>query len=211
MPINQTDIMTRLSYLLGEQTVPTSGVADRQAFIQDTIEEVYRRYHFPQTMTTATVSVVSGAATLASNYFPNGPIDVREVSSGAQDDNQYALIPYDEHDDYRQGQYKFWLEGGDPNYVIKTKEDASTLTVRYQQKPALVSASMSIPFEDPMVFALGALRYVRVGENPEADITQEEDNFQVKLDQLIARYRRNRPRGRRKTLGERSNWHTGDV
>lgn len=211
MAINRTDIMTDLSYLLGEQTVPTSGVSDRHAFIQRTIEEVYRRHAFPQTMANATVSVVSGAATLASNYFPNGPLDVREVSSGAQDDYVYENIEYDEHDDFRQGQYKFWLTGGDPNYVINTKEDASTLAVRYQTKPPQVNASISIPFDDPMLFALGALRYVRIGENPEADVTQEEDNFQVKVDQLIARYNRNKPRGRRRTLAERSGYYTGAV
>lgn len=211
MPINRTNIMTDLSYLLGEQTVPTSGVSDREAFIQRTIEEVYRTYAFPQTMTSTTVTLTSGAATLASDYFPNGPIDVRYVNSGAQDDHIYEEVPYDQSDDYNQGQYKYWVTGGDPNFVIETKETETPLTVRYQMKPPQVNASISIPFEDSMPFALGALRYIRIGENPEADITQEEDNFQVKLDQMIAQYIRNKPRGRRKTIAERSGWRTGAV
>lgn len=211
MAINQTNIMTDLSYLLGEQTVPTSNISDRQAFIQRTIDEVYRAYAWPQTMANATLTVTGFAATLASNYLPQSRIDVREVTSGAQDDNVYDEVPYEQHDDYKQGQYKFWVTGGDPNYVIETKEDAGTVAVRYQTKPALVNASLTVPFDDSMLFALGALRYVRIGENPEADITQEEDNFQVKLDQAMGSVLRNRPRKRRQTLASKDGWSTGSV
>ncbi len=41
-PFSLTDVMTDLSYILGEQSVPTSGVEDRKAFIQRTLEEVHR-------------------------------------------------------------------------------------------------------------------------------------------------------------------------
>lgn len=211
MAITRTQIMTDLSYLQGEQTVPTSGVSDREAFIQRTVEEVYRTYAFPQTMTSATVSLTSNVATLASTYYPNGPLDVRVVNSGAQDDYVFTEIPYDESDDYKQGQYKYWLTGGDPNFVINSKDADATLTVRYQTKPPQINATITIPFDDPMVFALGALRYMRIGENPEADITQEEDNFQVKLDQMIAQSVRKGVRGRRKTLSEKSGWTTGSA
>lgn len=211
MSVNQTDIMTQLSYLLGEQTVPTSNVADRQSFIQRTVEEVYRAYPWPQAMANATLTVTNYTATLASNYYPQGYLDVREVTSGAQDDDVYDQIPYEEHDDYEEGQYRYWLTGGDPNYVINTKEDASALSVRYMTKPPTVNASITVPFDDPMLFALGALRYVRIGENPEADITQEEDNFQLKLDQLIGVNNRGKPRKRIQTLASKDGWRTGNV
>ncbi len=211
MAINRTNIMTDLSYLLGEQTVPTSGVSDREAFIQRTVEEVYRSYAFPQTFETATVSLTSGVATIASTYYPNGPLDVRVVNSGSHADYLFDEIPYDERDDYDQGQYKYWVTGDETHAVINSNDGDSTLTLRYQSKPAEVNASISIPFDDSMVFALGALRYVRIGENPEADITQEEDNFQVKLDQMIAQYVRNSARGRRKTLSSKDGWRTGTA
>lgn len=211
MPLTQTQIMTDLSYLLGEQTVPTENVSDRQAFIQRTIDEVYRAFPWPQAMTTATLTVTSGAATLASNYYPQGTLDVREVLSGSEDDRVYDEVSYGQHDDYIEGDYKYWLSGGDPNYVIETKDDVSTLTARYQTKAPQVNASITIPFEDPMLFALGALRYVRIGENPEADITQEEDNFQVKLDQAIGLANRNKPRHKRRTLSSENDYFTGAV
>ena len=39
-----TTVMTDLSYMLGETSVPTTGTEDRQRFIQLALERAYRAY-----------------------------------------------------------------------------------------------------------------------------------------------------------------------
>ena len=209
--VNQTDILEDLSFLLGDTSVPTSGIDDRKRFIQRRLEQVWTMYDWDFTKVTATVAVTNGVATLASGAMLDGIKDVRVVNSGNSDDYVYTELPYSEGDDYNVGDYKYSVQGTTPNPRIVTKDTGSPLTVYYTQLPPQINASIGAPFPDAMVIARGALVDVRIGENPQADVSQEDALFQRSVEQLWAFYNRNKPRRARKTFGGQNGYYTGKV
>ena len=209
MATNRDQVMTALSNLLGEQTVPTSNVTDRQNFIQNTLDEIYRAYPWQWAQTVATVTLTNGVGALPTNARVDAELDVRQVVAGANSDYVYEEVMYEEQDDFPEGSYKYWVTEDENGANINTKEGAGALTVRYQTVAPEINASISTPFPDPMVIALGALRYVRIGENPEGDVTQEEDLFKIRLDEVIAQAQRSKPRRRQRTKASVTGWYTG--
>lgn len=207
--ITQTDVLEDLSFLEGNQSVPTSGIDDWKRFVQRTLEEVWRQYPWDFAKTMATVAVSNGVATLASGAMIDGLYDVRFTSGGSVgSDHHYSEIPYEEQNDYGLGTYHYWLTGNTPNPVINTKETDSILTVWYKALPPQINASVSASFPDAMVIALGARRYIRAAENPQADISQEEQTFQARLEEVWGWYNRMQPRKARKFF---SSVTTGQV
>ena len=207
--ITQTDVLEDLSFLEGNQTVPTSGIDDWKRFVQRTLEEAWRSYPWDFAKTMATVAVSNGIATLASGAMIDGLYDVRfAVGGNNNDDHHYTEIPYEEQDSYSLGNYNYWLTGNTPNPVINTKETDGILTVWYKALPPQINASVAAPFPDSMVIALGARRYVRASENPQADISQEEQTFQARLEEIWGAYNRIKPRRGRRVF---SSIATGQV
>lgn len=198
--INQTDVLEDLSFLEGNQSVPTSGIDDWKRFVQRTLEEVWRQYPWDFAKTIATVTMSGGVGTLASGAMIDAIYDVRYARSGSGDDNKYTEIDFDERDSYGQGNFRYWLTGNTPTPVINTNETDSPLTVWYRTLPPQINASVTAPFPDSMVIALGARRYVRMGENPQADIAQEEQIFQKRLEEVWGWYNRHRPRRARRAF-----------
>lgn len=206
--INQTDVLEDLAFLEGNQSVPTSGIDDWKRFIQRTLDETWIQYPWDFAKTLATVAVTNGVATLASGAMAEGILDVRYVNSGTSDDLQFIEIPYNERDSYSAADYRYWLTGHTPNPVLNTVATDSPLLVQYMSLPPQINASVSAPFPDSMIIALGAQRYVRKAENPLADISQEEANFQQKVENLWSQYNRARPRKARRFS---QNIRTGQV
>lgn len=207
--INQTDVLEDLAFLEGNQSVPTANIDDWKRFSQRSLEEAWRAYPWDFARTLATVTVTSGIATLASGAMRDGVYDVRFINSGSGDDHQYTQIPYEEQDDYAPGTYRFWLTGNTPNPVLNTKETDTPLTLWYKALAPQINASVVSTFPDSMIIALGAQRYIRKSENPQADTSQEEQTFQNKLDELWGWYNRSKPRkARRFSSGSKG---TGSV
>lgn len=210
--VYQTDVMQDLSFLLGESSVPTTGVEDRQRFIQKTLERVYRAFPWPMNQLTATLQMSSGVGSLATTVRQDGVIDVREVVVGADNDKIYYQIPYEDQDSYASGEYRYWLTGYEGAYVLNTseKDTSPILTYRYETVAPTINASIATPFPSSMVLALGALIYYRIAEDPQADISQEEAKFKQELDEVIASYQRSRQtRGR--TMHEINGTYIGDI
>lgn len=209
MAVDLDDVQSDLSFLLGESAVPSTGVEDRAAFIQRTLERVYRLHDFEMNKITATVAVVSGTATLAANLGQDSELDVRDGTTG----QPYDQIPYEEQHNYVQGDYKYWLEGfeGTGTYLLKTKEANSTLKLRFTTSVPVINASISTPFPSSMALARGALVYYRQAEDPQADISQEEATFQQEVTEVWARQRRSAPQQRAKDLYEASGTYVGDT
>lgn len=206
--INQTDVLEDLAFMEGNQSVPTSGIDDWKRFAQRTLEEVWVQYPWEFAKTLATVSVSNGIATLASGAMRDGIYDVRYLNSSTGDDHQFVQIPYEERDDWAAGSYRYWLTGNTPNPVINTVETDTPLTVWYKNLPPTINASVTAPFPDAMAIALGARRYVRMSENPQADISQEEQIFQARIEELWSQYNRNKPRKARRRFTDMG---TGSV
>lgn len=196
--ITLTDVQQDLSFLEGNQTVPSSGIDDWTRFIQRTLEEAWRQYPWEFAKTLATVSMSSGIGTLASGAMIDAVYDVRFINSGVGDDHIYTQIPYEEQDEYAPGTYRFWVTGTPMNPVLNTKESESPLTVWYKSVPPQINASVTARFPDSMVIALGAQRWVRRAENPQADISQEEEIFQKRLEELWGWQNRQKPRKARR-------------
>lgn len=206
--VSQDDVLLDLAMLEGNQSVPSSNIDDWKRFIQRTLEEAWIAYPWEFSKLTATIAVSNGVATLASGAMADAIYDVRVPVSGTGDDHVYTPIPFDELDDYAPGTYHYAITGATPNPVINTVDTDSTLQVWYASLPPQINASVTTKFPDSMILALGAQRYVRKSENPQADIAQEQAFFQDRLDELWSRYNRNKPRKARKFLSRNS---TGTV
>lgn len=211
--ITLTDVQQDLSYLLSEQSVPSTGTENRQRFIQRALERAYRAYDFPMNKVTATIQMTNGVSGTLTFIGQDSVLDVRQVVSGSHNDNIYYQIPYEEQDSYAQGSYRYWLTGYEGAYVINTTESTTSpiLTVRYTTVVPQINASIPTPFPSSMCLARGALIYYRQAEDPQADIAQEEALFQQELDEVIAAYNRSRPAPRGKTLHEREGTYVGDI
>lgn len=191
--ITQTQALTTLSYLLGENSVPTSSVLDsRKNFLQNTLNEIYRAYPWSFAQNNATLTFAGGVATLPADfdyqhkiygYFYNGDTqtELKEINIG-------------DSDMYVQNQYKFWIEHvANDTFLIRTKDNTYTTAVISYQTTAPNLTTTSTPFNDANIIALGAKRYVKASENPDADISQDEALFQRRLNEAIAAVQVNRP------------------
>jgi hypothetical protein len=214
--VNQTQIMSDLSYLLGESTVPTSGTAEfntRAEFIQRSLERVYRAYNFPMNQVTATFQAVNGVGTLPTNVGQDSIIDIRQVNTGPFTDNVYIQVNYSEHNDFQQNDFRYWLLGYEGNYTFYSSETQTTnvLTVLYTPELPVVNASISTNFPSSMCVAWGAIEYYRLAEDPYTDISPYELGFQRELNEVIAAYNRNRAMKRGITRSEQEGTYTGDI
>lgn len=213
--VNQTDILQDMSYLLGEASIPTSGIDDRKAFIQRGLERIARLYDFNEMYAIATVSLTASGntyvGTLPSDTAESPSMDVRVINSGSNDDYIFQQIPYQDRDTYQAGDYKYWLTGSAKNYTMNTKDNVGSVTVRYLQAAPTINGSVSTTFPSSIVIARAALVYYRQAENPLADISQDEALFQRELEEVMARQNRNNPVSRAKGIQELNNDYTGRV
>jgi hypothetical protein len=186
MSKNITDVLTTLAYLMGERTVQSSTTAVRTNFIQKTLEEVYRAYKWPFAAVNASLTVSAGVASLASNF------DYQHGITGYfyQGTTQTPLEPIAvvDQSSYDQGDYRYWLQPqSDGTFLFKTKDTTySSANFQYQAKAPGLTASIATPFDDDMTLALGARRYIKLSQDPNADISQDEALFQKRLTENIA-------------------------
>ena len=208
--LNQTDIMTTLAYLMGERTIPTTAVESRQDFIQRTVEEVYRAYPWSFANANATLTVDSGTATLPSNFDSQHKLYVY-FYNGTE---QVALdeINIGDSDMYVDGDRRYWLDKiGNNTYLIKTKDtDISSVIANHQTVAPELNASIATPFPDRMTIALGAKRYIKLAEDPNADIAQDERIFKNRLSENVAAVQTSRPLKRFRKIYEANRYRLGE-
>lgn len=214
--ITQTDVLLDLSYLLGESSIPTSGIDDRKAFIQRGLQRIVRLYDFDEMYALATVSLTLGGNAFYSGALPadaaeSPSLDVRVINPGTNDDYVFTKIPYTDQDEAIAGDYKYWLTGSANDYTMTTRDNVSNVVVRYLQSAPTINASISTTFPSSIVIARAALVYYRQAENPMADIAQDEALFKTELEEVVARQNRNRPVGRAKSIMELNDTYTGIV
>jgi hypothetical protein len=214
--INQTDVLLDLSYLLGESSIPTSGIDDRKAFIQRGLQRIVRLYDFDEMYALATVSLTLGSNAFYSGALPadaaeSPDLDVRVINPGTNDDYVFEKVPYEDQDKAITGDYKYWLTGSANDYTMTTRDDVSNVVVRYLQTAPTINASISTTFPSSIVIARAALVYYRQAENPMADIAQDEALFKTELEEVIARQNRNRPVSRAKSIMELNDVYSGSV
>lgn len=212
MALTQTDILTTLAYLLGERSVNATTSAPRADFVQQTLSEAYQAYPWRFARTNATLTISNGIATLPTNY-DNNQLSQAKFDSGTT--VKLDAVDADDEDELQDGDRAVWIETLDGDtFVLHTKDsDVSTVRFRYQKKtPTLDSAgAVTTPYPNKMTIALGARRYVKLGQNPDADISQDEKIFQNRLAQDVAFQQVNTPRKRRRTAHSQTSSATGDF
>jgi hypothetical protein len=209
---SQSDILTTLAYLLGERSVNATTSAPRADFVQQTLEEAYQAFPWRFARTNATLSISNGIATLPTNYDDTQPSHIK-FTSGV--DIELDAVDPDDSEDLANGDRAAWIYAIDDDvFVLKTKDsDVSSIQFRYQKKAPVLDSSGTIktPYPNKMTIALGARRYVKLGQNPDADISQDEKIFQNKLSGDIAFAQVNAPRKRRKYAQSQAGSHTGEF
>jgi hypothetical protein len=207
----QTDFLTTLAYLLGERTVNSTTTPIRADFIQMTLDDAYKAYPWRFARANATLTVTDGVATLPTNYDNNHLAYAKFDNGGSVED--IDQVDPDDEDDLQDGDRAAWIEvlDDEQTYVLKLKDsDVSTLRFRYQkQAPVLSTASVGTAYFNKATIALGARRYVKLGQNPDADISQDQAIFDKEIGKDIAAHQVNAPRKRRKTAQGQTGSHTG--
>lgn len=217
--IYQNDILTTLAYLMGEKSVNTSTSAPRADFVQSALDDAYGAFPWPFARDKATLTLASNLATLPSDYDPRHAAYafLPDTSNSTNDGTRLDLIADVDNHDLVNGDRAMWIHavtGGDgTRYVLRTKDsDVSSLYLRYQkQAPVLSTASLGTPFPNRRTIALGARAYVKLSENPDADVSQELKIFDNELDKDKARFQVQEPRRRRRFAQSQAGTFTGDF
>jgi hypothetical protein len=196
----QTDFLTTLAYLMGERTVIATTSAARADFIQNSLNDAYKAYPWRFARANATLSVVDGVATLPTVYDDNHLAFAKFDNGGVVED--IPTIDPDDESSAEDGDRKAWIEVLDDGvtYILKTKDtDVSTVRFRYQKKaPNLATASVGTPYFNKRTIALGARRDVKLGQNPDADISQDQAIFERELAKDFAAHQVQAPRKKRR-------------
>lgn len=213
----QTDFLTTLAYLMGERTVNFSTSAARSDFIQSSLHDVYGAFPWPFATNETTLSLASGIATLPADYDPRHQVFayVPDTTVPSNDGTLLDMVSQFDSKDLHDGDRAAWIEltpGGDgTRYVLKTKDsDLSSLYVRYQEiEPTLSTPSVGTPYPNKRTVALGARTFVKLGQNPDADISQEQKTFENELAKDVAQFQVQSPRKRRRTAQGQVGNYTG--
>ena len=208
----QNDFLTNLAYLMGERSVNSTTSTSRADFIQTALADAYKAYPWRFARANATLTVTSGIATLPTDYDNNHLAYAKYDNGDVAEDIDF--VDADDEDDLADGDRAAWVEaiGDGDRYILKLKDsDVATLRFRYQKlAPTLSTASVGTPYFNKRTISLGARRDVKLGQNPDADISQDQAIFEREVAKDIASHQVNAPRKRRKTAQDKTNRATGD-
>ena len=209
----QNDFLTTLAYEMGERSVNSTTSTSRADFIQTALADAYKAYPWRFARVNATLTVTGGLATLPTDYDNNHLAYAKFDNGGVAQD--IDLVDADDEDDLSDGDRAAWVEaiGDGDRYVLKLKDsDVATLRFRYQKlAPVLSVASTGTPYFNKRTIVLGARRDVKLGQNPDADISQDQAIFEREIAKDIAAHQVNAPRKRRRTAHGQTNTATGEF
>lgn len=202
----QAGLLTTLAYLMGERTVNATTSAPRGDFLQKTIEEVYQAYEWPFAKRSASLAITSGIATLPTNYDFEHALHARYGT----ETNDFIEIPQEDRGQAVDGSRKFWITSpAEGTFVFNTADTVTPLDITYQSPAPVLDAAgtTGTAYSSGSTLTLGARRYVKLGQNPDADISQDQKLFEKLLANDIAAVQVPAPRRKRKT----PTYRTGDF
>lgn len=206
----QDDILLTLSYLRGERTVPTTNTEGRKEFIQQTLNELYGSYRWKWNEVATNITLVSGIATLPSGLSLNHEINISYFDG--QDETEYDEINVGDKSKASEADNVYWLTSIDgERYNLNTKRTVDTLAITYQPTAPIISATVGTPYPDRLTIALGANRFVKLSEDPDADLAQDDTLFTNRVNLNIAAQNRPRPKRERRTAQSETGSHTGEI
>jgi hypothetical protein len=177
------DFLTDLSYLLGEDSVPTTGIDSRIGFISRICEDIAGRYKWSWNQAKATVALTASVGELPIDFRMGGIIYVKNQ------DGDY-LSEADERYIDQYGDKVFYINGSDSEgYEITVNNDIDTsLDIEYVKRSiAFTDAADVREFNVPirMSVARGSLIDIRRSENPFADVAPETAEYENEIKKLF--------------------------
>jgi len=204
--VTMPQLMTELSYLLGEVSVPTSGVDSRKTFLQRALEDAWKVYPWPFSLTDTTLQFTNGVATLPDDFLPEGHYYLTKGLTELDESD------YQHRHDAGVGYY-IRFQDGDYQAVLMNSDDfLADLRYQYVVPDLSTSDTKAAYFVNPKTLALGAMRQVTKADNPEADNSQDIEAFQAALQEDYSAFNRIRTRNRRvRSVVEKSGHATGQF
>lgn len=211
--LNQTDLLTTLAYLMGERTVNSTTSASRADFIQQTLNELYEHYPWRFATVNATLTLSNGLATLPTDFDISQKTNITWFNGS--DETRLDEIDPNDKGDVVNGDGAAWITNvGGGRFAINTKESTPTsAVVRYQQVAPVLDSALLIttPYPNKMTIALGARRWVKLAQNPDSDISQDQAVFEKMRDADVSAHQIPAPRSRRRTAQSQTGTRTGDF
>lgn len=205
--ITMTNLMQELSYQLGEITVPTSGVDSRKVFLQRALEDVWKLYPWPFSLTDTTLTFSGGVATLPDDFLPEGnyyvsknnkEINETDYSSRAEVASTTYYIRY-VNDEYQA-------------VLLNSADFTAELRYQYTAPDLTLNATARAPYPNLRTIAKGALRDTVKADNPEADNAQEASAFLASAQEDYSAFNRMRSKNKRiRGVAEASGHSTGEF
>lgn len=211
--VNQTDVFTDLSYLVGNDTIPSPIPSNWGTFVQRALERISRAVDFDFGKVVATVSLTSGVGSLPTNARQSPDLDIRIVNSSQNDDYIFTQTTYEKFDSYTMGDYRYYVTTSQAGIqsITTTETNTPAVSVRYSLAAPTINASIATNFPSSMVIAKGALIYVREAEDKDADTGQEEAKFTNELEEVISAMERTQPTVKAVTEQDVAGKQTGDL
>lgn len=172
--VNQNDVFSDLSYLVGNDIIPNPVPNNWSSFVQRSLERISRIVDFDFGKVVTTLSLTNGFANLPTNARQSPNLDIRVVSS-QNDDYIFTQRTYEQFDNYTQGDYRYYVSTSQDGVqsITTTETGRPAVSVRYSLAAPTINASIATNFPSSMVIAKGALIYVREAEDKDADTGQE--------------------------------------
>lgn len=212
MAVTFSAINELLASLNGEDSAVNN--ASRTRFINAAGADIYARKDFLWKRSSTTIALAAdGTASLPADMNLDSFLDIREVLTGQKNDNIYQKIDITEKDAYTIGDFRFWITGNDGALTFNSTEtDLPTLTVNYDKLWVdLVNVSDTCLIPRAMPIAAGAFVRLKRYDDPESDISQEKNDYEIEIIKLITED--DRKRGLRRFQGqtEKSGYYIGNV
>lgn len=208
-----TNLLTTLAYLMGERSVIAANSTSRTDFIQKTLEEAYSEHPWRFATANATLAISNGIATLPTNFDIGHQMYASYFTDSVTELDLDQIDPADK-EQVNDGDRKFWLTAqSDGSFLLNTKDSISSAVVRYQKLPPTLDSAGTVgtPYPSAMTIALGARRYVKLGQNPDADISQDQKLFEKMLKKDVSGDRLPSPAKNRRTRQQMRGTSTGEF
>ena len=210
MAVILQDILEDLNYLMGDTSVPSTGIDNQKRFINRINEKIYD-YHKWSWAASATNYQMSGTSQVLPDNFLSVD-EVREPVAGEENDNIYQIVD-EKMKDSSITDYIAWITGNevDGYYLNINQTDNPLLTFKYQTKAVdMTGTSDNTDCPRSMPIARGALALMQEAEDPYRDTTDAWAKFQRELDDLVRMDIRTSPPKKFYNLYEKNARHLGE-
>lgn len=168
-------IRRRTAYLRGETDY---GTGSTNTVINDhvnaTVQDTVNLYPYSFTITTASLTLSAGTASLPTDYNPKWHLkDARITATGQADDRQFVEIDIVDRDLYADADNVYWITYDNTlkRYIFNTKALTGTVVIFYNFIPADMTADADVcVIPDAELTAYGAASKMWIGDERNTEL-----------------------------------------